>query len=100
MKRFLFQYFIFLFIADASHAQHSFDGLVLDGTANKYQNSISIGIKKINKWNDTVVVNTHYSFQVCPFFLDWTYSDPYNGNSANISTLSAYNWAWLSVFAF
>lgn len=71
---------------------------MFDVTANKYQNSVSVGMKKINKYRDSVVVNIHYSFQVCPIFFDWTYSDPYNNNSTNVSSLSLYNWGWVSVF--
>src|SRR5258705_10694507 len=99
VKKFLFSFFVLLVFTGTVRAQHSFGGLVLDASANKYQNSISIGIKKINKWADTIVVNTHYSFQVCPFFFDWVHTDAYNNNSTNFSLLSLYNWAWISVFA-
>jgi hypothetical protein len=98
VKKFLSSSLVLFIVACSACAQHSFSGLVLDVTANKYQNSVSIGMKKINEYRDSVVVNTHYSFQVCPFFLDWTYSDPYNNNSENVSTLSLYNWGWIAVF--
>jgi len=93
----LFSSFALLVIAGASHAQHAFSGLVLDVSANKYQNSVGVGLKRINNYRDSVVINTHYSFQVCPFFLDWTFSDPYNNNSANSSLLSLYNWGWVCI---